>query len=464
MWAVRQRHMRQLSRVVWHEGMHLAQHHFQAQSRYSEDAYHFALSQLFPFSYGLSGVTLDADALRNGTVSLLQARGLMPDGLAFNMPESDATPPPRDLAGVFSPTQESHVVHLALPTYRPNGANCELPAGRAGGPPLESAEPRFRLRALRVVDETLGRDEQTVEVGQKNFRLLLDVELGEGDVSLPVARVRRDGSGHLVYDTAFIPPILQVGASDRLLWLLRRLVEVLDVKGETIGGRRRPDALGEFAAREVASFWLLHTIHASLPALRHQLESRRGTPESLYVELARLAGSLCTFSLQSHPRTLPLYDHDRLEETFGALERHIREHLDVVIPDSCLTVPLARESAVLHAAPLTDQRVFGRSHWILGVRSSLTQGELMHRMPQFGKVCAHRFVLKLVERALPGLSMEHLSAPPPAISPRADTAYFALAKAGPCWDTIVQTREIGVYVPDAIPGAEMELLVVLDGS
>lgn len=455
--------------MVWHEGMHLAQHHFQAQSRYSEDAIHFALSQLFPFPYGLAGVTLDADALRNGTVSLLRARGLMPDGLAFDIAESDAAPPPRELADVFSPTQDSHVVHLALPAFRSGGANCAIPESRSGGNgaaavPLDPVEPRFRLETRRVVDETLGRDEQQVDVGRKNFRLLLDVELQEGDVSLPLARVRRDGAGHLVYDAAFIPPLLQIGASERLLWLLRRLVEVLDVKGETLGGRRRADALGEFAAREVASFWLLHTIHASLPALRHQLESRRGSPESLYVELARLAGSLCTFSLQSHPRTLPLYDHDRLEETFGALERHIREHLDVVIPESCLSVPLGRESAVLHAAPLSDPRIFGRSRWILGVRSTLTQVELAHRMPQFAKVCAQRFVLKLVERALPGLTMEHLAAPPPAISPRGDTTYFALTKAGPCWDTIVQTREIGVYVPDAVPGAEMELMVVLEGG
>lgn len=460
--------MRQLSRVVWHEGMHLAQHHFQAQSRHAEDAIHFALSQLFPFPYGLSSVTLDADALRNGSVSLLNASGILPDGLAFQIPDSDPAPPARDLTSVFSPTQESHLVHLALPAFRPNGANCLLPDGAgAGGGSTGGAEhpsrPRFRLETLRMIDETAGRDEQPVGVGLRNFSLLLDIELAEGDVSLPIARVRRDVSGHLVYDPGFIPPLLQVGASERLLWLLRRLVEILDVKGETIGGRRRGSSLGEFAAQEVASFWLLNAIHSSLPALRHQLETRRGSPEALYVEMARLAGSLCTFALHSHPRTLPAYDHDNLEETFGALERHIREHLDVVIPESCLTLPLTRESPVLHTAAITDARMLGRSTWILGVRSSLTPGETARRVPQFGKVCSHRFILQLVERALPGLAMEHIQVPPAAISPRSDTAYFSLARSGPCWDTIIQSREMGAYLPDAVPDAEVELLVLLDG-
>ena len=454
--------MKQLSRVVWAEGMHLAQHHFQAQSRYFEDAIHFAVAQLHYRAYGLAGLTLDADALVNGTVSLLHARGVMPDGLAFNIPEGDPAPAPRELAEVFSPTHDSHVVHLVVPPFRAGGANVtglDDAAARTNG--NGERLPRYRQEMRLVVDETSGRDEKPVGIGRKNFRLALDIELAEGEVALPVARVRRDGKGHFVYDAAFIPPLLQVGASEALLAMLRRLVEMLDAKGETLGARRRPDAMGEFASREVASFWLLHTIHAALPVLRHHLEARRTRPDELFVEMSRLGGALCTFALQSHPRTLPLYDHDDLAGTFGTLERHIREHLDVVIPEGCLTVPLARESAVLHSAPIADPRAFGaRARWILGVRAASPVAELARTVPQFAKVCSHRFVLKLVERAMPGLAMEWLASPPPAVAPRNDTAYFALTRAGPCWDTLVQTKAVGVYVPDAVPGAEVTLYVM----
>ena len=462
--------MKQLSRVVWAEGMHLAQHHFQAQSRYFEDAIHFALSQVFGDTSGLAGVSLDGDALRNGTIALLHARGLLRDGTAFNMPDGDPLPEPREIGDIFSPTRDSHVVHLALPALRPSGANTAGLAatnGFEGGPGAASSGnghlPRFQHELRAVMDETEGRDERPVGMGRKNFRLALDIELRDDEVSLPLARVRRDGAGHFIYDPTFIPRLLQIAASDRVLQLLGRIVEMLDAKGETLGGRRRPDALGEFAAQEVASFWLLHTIHASLPALRHHLASRRTRPEELYVELARLGGALCTFALHSHPRAIPAYDPDRLEETFGQLDRHIREHLDIVIPENCLRIPLARETAVLHAAPVTDGRVFGRGQWILAVRAPLTPGEVVQRVPQFAKVCAHRFVLKLVERALSGLPMEYLPNPPAAVAPRSDTVYFALARSGPCWDTIVQTQAVGVYVPDAIPDAELELLVVSEG-
>jgi len=37
-----------------------------------------------------------------------------------------------------------------------------------------------------------------------------------------------------------------------------------------------------------------------------------------------------------------------------------------------------------------------------------------------------------------------------------------LSRTGSCWEHIVQTRKVGVYIPDDLPGVELELLVVLE--
>ena len=112
--------MKYLSRVVWSEGMYLGPHHFQAQSRYFEDAVRFATSSLWFEPWGLVGVQLDAEALKNGTVSLVHARGIFPDGLVFHMPECDALPEPRAIADLFPPARDTAVsyTHLTLPTNR----------------------------------------------------------------------------------------------------------------------------------------------------------------------------------------------------------------------------------------------------------------------------------------------------------------------------------------------------------
>ena len=67
-----------------------------------------------------------------------------------------------------------------------------------------------------------------------------------------------------------------------------------------------------------------------------------------------------------------------------------------------------------------------------------------------------------MKRALPGLTLTHLSVPPSAISPKVASQYFTVNRNGPCWDHIMDTKEVGIYVPGDIPNAEVELLVLLD--
>lgn len=446
--------MKQLSKVVWREGMHLSQHHFQTQTRYFEDTIQFALSQLFRETHGLAGLELDAEALRNGTVALVHARGVMPDGLPFNMPQSDPLPAPRDIREVFSPTQEGHLLMLGIPPYRPDGANT---AESTNGAPVRQ---RFTSTASPRFDETSGRDERPIALGRKNFRLLLDVERAEGEIVLPLARVRRDGSGHFVYDDRYIPPVLQVGASDALLRLLARVVDMMEARSSTLAGAR---GSGATPTGDVATLWVLHALHSSLAPLRYHLASRGTRPDELYTELARLAGALCTFALDAHPRALPLYAHDDLETTFGGLERHIARHLGVAAPSSAIVIPLATVAPFLHTGNVTDRRALGPARWFFGISTTLSQPETITRVPQLVKVCSARFVPELVRRAYPGLPMTHVQVPPASVVPAPGAMYFEITRQGPCWDTIVQTSEVGVYVPNAFPDARLELKVVLDG-
>jgi type VI secretion system protein ImpJ len=455
--------MKQLSHIVWNEGMHLAQHHFQAQSRFFEDTVQFALTSLFFKPYGLVACELDPDALQNDSVSLIHARGVMPDGLPFDIPASDAAVRPLPIRDRFSPTSDSHLVLLGIPVYKPDQPNFTI---NGAGATYEDAGTRYSAESTVVRDDMTGRDERSLTVGRKNFRLLLDADPDAatgGLVTMPIARVRRDGAGHFIYDADYIAPSLHIGASPRLMSLLHRLLEILDAKADSIARGRRGSS-DEFAQKEVANFWLLHAIHASTPTLRNYLQAKRVHPERLYVELARLSGALCTFSLDSHPRELPAYDHDHPEASFDALDRHIRANLDVAAPTNRTTIPLEAAGPNLYMCAVRDARAYGPARWILGVRSSLPANEIVARMPALSKVCSRKFVLELVKRAFPGLRLDHLPFPPAQISPRADTQYFAVERAGPCWDTIVSTQEVGVFAPDSIPNAQLELAIVVESG
>ena len=437
--------------------MYLGPHHFQVQSRYFEDSIQFATSSLWFASYGLAGVELDAEALHNGTVALLHARGIFRDGLPFHMPESDPLPEPRAIADLFPPTRDGIVAMLAIPRRKPNGFNCSLPEG-------ETADARYTAEPRVLHDENTGADERTVHLGRKNLRLLLDTEPAGDLIAMPIARVVRDGAGHFAYDASFVPPVLRISASTRLMLLMQRLIEILDEKSTTInrGARNTSGGRAEFSTRQIASFWLMHAVNSALAPLRHQFIAKRGHPEELFVEMSRLAGALCTFALDSHPRDLPLYDHDNLSDCFEKLDRHIRAHLEIIVPTNCISIPLKRTENYYYEGEVADQRSLGRSRWLLAIRARMGDAELMAKAPPLIKVCSPAFVRELVKRALPGLTLTHLPVPPPAVSARLETQYFGLSKGGPCWDHINLTRKVGAYVPAEFPDPEIEILVVLE--
>ena len=124
-----------------------------------------------------------------------------------------------------------------------------------------------------------------------------------------------------------------------------------------------------------------------------------------------------------------------------------------------LRKPLQAELFGTHTA---GEEFFVSLQQLLGRGDSADLADLMKETPQLVKVCTPPFVRELVNRALPGMLLTHLPIPPPAISTRAETQYFGISRTGPCWNHMLQTRQVGVYVPGEFPNPELQVLVVLD--
>ncbi|MEO7965369.1 MAG: type VI secretion system baseplate subunit TssK, partial [Gemmatimonadaceae bacterium] len=321
----------------------------------------------------------------------------------------------------------------------------------------------------KVRDETAGEESADIHFAEKQLRLLLDTERSANDVALPVARVRRDDAGRFVVDPHFIPPCLKISASERLVSILRSIVEMVEAKGAALSaslGGPSVEADGSpraaYVGNELATRWLLHAVRSAEAPLRHMLATRTGHPERLWLELSHLAGALCTFSLTTRASDLPVYSHEDLGHCFTQLERHLREHLDVMIASQAVVVALTRTSEVLHTGAINDPRCYQQgARWFLGIRSSVGALETRARAEQLLKVCAAKYVLELVRRAYPGLELEHVPSPPAGMAPRAELTYFEITMGGPCGQGLRDSNEIGVYVPDALPDAALEVAVLV---
>lgn len=455
--------MRFLSKLVWSEGMYLCPQHFQAQNRYFEDSVHFAVESLCFAPNGLIASDFDAEAIRNGVVSLREARGIFPDGLCFDIKGSGAVPPfgdsgpiSRTVRELFPPTRDRMVVYLAVPEHKASGPNCSLTDG-------ETATARYTATEVNLMDEVAGRDQHPVRLASKNMRLLFDVESSDGFQTIPIARILHDGAGALAYDSKFVPPCICIRASESLRQMLNTLIEIIEEKAVAVApGSKSTGFRAGMSSGDVAAFWFLHTLRSNLPALRHLSQNQRSHPEELFRVMSQLAGALCTFGVDSHPRSLPAYDHERLEDCFAQIDTHIRTHLDFVVPSQTISITLSKREPGFYEGSVDDQRALGRSRWVLGLHSAAGDADMMRKAPDLLKVCSGAFVSKLVERALPGLTLTHLPVPPSAISAKVDAQYFSVSRSGPCWEHIMMTKKVGIYVPNDFPAPEIELLVILE--
>jgi type VI secretion system protein ImpJ len=449
--------MKFLSRVVWSEGMHLGPHHFQTQSRYFEDSLWFLNSNLRQEPWGFLHFSLDSEALRNGLAILTFASGILPDGLIFDLPDCDSAPEPKQLKDLFSSTDSEIVLYLAIPPRQDQGLDCDLAAG---------AGTRYSAVERTLRDDAIGQGEFNVSFARKNLVLLSQAQLSAGTVSFPIARILRDGAGGFTTDPDFIPPCLRVGASEGLVLLLHRLAQAIEEKIESTRALRLSSGRFELgtSALDVSNYWFLHSLCSALPALRHHLQDRRSHPEEVYRDLVRLAGALSTFSLEAARDELPKYVHRDLASTFKGLDLLIRRYLEVVAPSNTVTLQFHKADKYIYAAEVKDERCLRRARWIFGVRASITDSLILRQTPNLVKVCSAEGVAKLVQRALPGMELMHLPVPPSALHAHADMHYFSISLAGACWQHILQTKNVGVYVPGDLGDATFELTIITETS
>jgi type VI secretion system protein ImpJ len=447
--------MRQMQPVLWTKGVLLSPQHLQTQDRFLEDLIQFQLSGLTYCPWGFHRLEIDHEALAAGSFAISRASGIFPDGLLFDLPLNDPAPSPKVLEGAWEQDQTELDIYLAVPEYRTSGHNVAVSAG--------DSSARYAAEVLLRRDENTGLAEKPIQVAKKNFRLLLQGESLEGNSTLRVARVRRSTTGDLSLDPQFVPPLIDIAASDFIVAIARRLVEILSARSSVLAGTRRQknQSLADFSIADVASFWLLYTINTYFPQLRHLYETKRGHPEELFTAMLSLAGALTTFSTVVHPRDLPPYEHEDLTTCFAKLDEQLRMLLETVVPSNCVSLPLRLVQQSIYATALDQDKYLTAPQLYLAVDANMSPADLIQRAPALIKISSADRIDHLIRQALGGLPLTYTPNPPPAVPVKVSSHYFQLGKSGSEWEAITRARNLAAYVPADFPSPQLELLVVL---
>ncbi|KWH63620.1 type VI secretion protein [Burkholderia anthina] len=429
--------------------------HFQQQAMWEQYAHDRIARIASPDAWGTVQVALDGHAL---AASRLQCTALalrLPDGTLIDSETADWLPAARNLDDV--PASLGAVTVLAgVALMDAQGGNCV----EAGEKP---ARPRRFTREYRQVADLNGDGHEEISVERQIVSLLFDFEETGDYVTCPIARLVRSPQGRFEADAAFVPPCLFLSANDTLVQRAQRLSEILSAKSTSLAVRRkeRSDQIADFAVSDVALFWLLHSIHGAWPELARLVQAPDQHPERLYAVLARLAGSLLTFSTTETLQAIPLYDHHAPEPTFAELESLIRALLDTVIPSRVVPIALERMRPTTWSGRINDERLVEGAEYYLSVQAAMPAHALLEQLPRLCKIGAPDEVEQIVNSALPGIALRPMARLPAAIPIRIENQYFALDLADPAFKRMIDARACQIYVPASIPEASLELYAVL---
>ncbi|MCX2901040.1 type VI secretion system baseplate subunit TssK [Pseudomonas mandelii] len=447
-----------IDRPLWAAAALLCPQQFQQQARWeawvNERLAHLSLIN----PWGILAVAFDPDALRLGKLKASQLLLRMPDGTLIDSDHVDRLPPGLELARQLPEDVRQATVLLALPLEQANGSNCLLEVTAADRP------MRYR-RDYREVQDIYSDEQQSIGVLEHMLSLRFEHDENGDYLTCPIARLMRDGQGAWSIDPAYVPPLLSFAAHPGLRAQLDNLMTQLSAKRQRLMGMRRESnqRMADFAVADVSLFWLLNALNTYQPVLADLQAWPARHPEQVYVELAKLAGSLLTFSLEHDIEQIPAYQHQQLEKVFPPLLRMISTLLEASLPSRVIALTLEETGANRWQVKLNDPRLLERdgADFYLSVRCRMPAAELQGLFPRLCKVGAPDDVVHLINAALDGVPLQALSHVPAAIPLRLENQYFALDLGHPKGQAMLAAGVCAFYVPSTLADVKLELFAVL---
>ena len=443
--------MSALNKVIWAEGVLLAQQHFQQWDRYHTLEMELRSRHCTPLSWGLGALAIDEQALENGLFHVKSCEVILPGGKLLSY----------DGVGVkalsYPLTQHAsvHDIYLCVPIKESVSGvtgyfdNKQTPSGYVDFVEVADDYDRDRVREVMVLKDAMF--------------LFSEHEPRDQYHSIKIAQLNHLGEHNYVLDEKFIPTVLHVNASMVLQHTVRRIVEFCEAKIIFLKERRRSlnNEMMDFSQSDLAHFLLLETLLSELPELKHAALHTHAHPEKIYLSLARLAGKLTVFQEEDDEvLEIPPYVHQDLTSTFSVMELTLSKLINIVLPTRTPSIKLQRENNMLYVADNIDKNILAEQSFFIAVYFVSEDPSWIQRFSQHVKVSSHSRIDVVLSSALTGAHITHQQRPPSRLPIKAGYEYFRINTHGRDWDIIREEQSLALFVSQEFEQAKVDIVTV----
>jgi len=438
------------NKVVWSEGMFLRPQHFQQQDRYLERLVDARSAAIGSYFWGLQEITIDAEPLSLGKVSVSSVHGIFPDGTPIMAPEAEELPAIIEIPD----NTRDEIIYLCVPLRRPG-------AQESVRDEEEFPQARYKTYNYDARNTASSSGEAArIQIGKLTACFKLGSEDLGGYASIGIARIIEKLPGNPVkLDKKFIPQLVDCHASAEIKAYIEEVKGLLQQRGEALSHRLSDS--GRSGSAEIADYMLLQVINRVEPVVRHLAGLATLHPLTLYTELLQLAGELSTFTTSNkRPSEIAPYSHEDLQQTFSGLFSSLRQSLSMVLEQSAISLDLVERKYGIYVAPINDPSLTRSANFVIAVKADLPSEVLRTRFPSQVKVAPVETIRELISTQLPGLRTRPLPVAPRQIPYHAGFTYFEIESNGPLWQQMQKSGGFAVHLGAEYPGLIMELWAI----
>jgi type VI secretion system protein ImpJ len=454
--------------IFWHEGLFLQPHHFQWQDLFLQSLIEPLNRYIQPAMWGIGRIAIQQEALSNFVFNVLSGEFRFRD-MTHAIYPGNAVLESRNFEKAWKDKGKPFTIYLGIHKLSHTGKNVSDPKLYES---YSMVPTRFAADGdnENLPDFYEGSEALPVERLRYVLKLLWEHEknsIGDYEV-LPIARVE-NRKGEVVLSKDFIAPSLSLFSSQALTRTVKTIYELITSTANRLEASKNDRGVhtAEFGTKDMVFLLTLRTLNRFVLTLRHMLGKGASVhPWSVYGVLCQLVGELSTFSSKVNlinvtaksPFYLFDYDHEELSRCFkraGAILTRLM--LDIAADPEYVT-PFKYDGQK-YMVELPTKLLQGAKRYYLVVETDSAPDMVVAELQGQAKMSSAKYLSLLVAQSLPGISLKHLSHPPPELPRRSMGIYFMINHKSRLWQKVVEEQNLALSWETHPEDAKIELMV-----
>jgi len=454
--------------LLWHQGLFLQPQHFQLTERYYQSLITPLYRYQTPHMWGVANMEIQQAALGTRSFQLIGGEFIFPDTTYVVLPKN-AVVESRHFEDDWVEGGKPFTVYVGIKKWTDDGENVTV---LNKGEHLSEVTTRFIAPADPEDVRDLHQDGPPAQIKRLKYVLKLFWEseqdsLGDYDI-LPLAQMERRG-GEVVISETFVPPSITIAASNPLEKIIREIRDQISARGHQLEAYKSDRGIhsAEFGARDMLYLLAQRTLNRYIPGLIHLTNEKTVHPWTVYGLLRSLIGELSTFSntisvtgeAADGTTLVPEYRHHCLWECFSSAQGLITSLLDELTAGPEYVFQLVYDGTY-YSAELPPAIFEGKNRFYIAIETEQEHKEVLDSLSSSAKLSSREQLPILIVRALPAITLTHLSSPPQELPRKAGSLYFQIDHHSDQWGSVQKGKNLALFWDTSPEDLTVELMVV----